>query len=130
MDSRKMKMPPFKLGEMVYLITDTDQLPRQIIAIQLDISGGATFLTAAGNDKSWHFAEEMSAQAQTLLDSVEQLRVLVGGKEREVRGTRATPKVAPAMAMTMAARKPAAAVAFKPKGASSQIPLEGDFQDF
>jgi hypothetical protein len=63
MDSREVD---FGLGDMVYLRTDPDQYKRIVIAIQFDLDGGCNFLLASGNDKSWHFAGEISTQQNIL----------------------------------------------------------------
>jgi methyl-accepting chemotaxis protein/methyl-accepting chemotaxis protein-1 (serine sensor receptor) len=102
-----------------------EQIARAVTQMQQ-----VTQSNAASAEEGASAGEEMSAQAQTLLDSVEQLRVLVGGEATEVRGTRPRQKAAVTAAVTVKKPALAAATHFKPKAASSQIPLEGDFQDF
>lgn len=101
-----------------------EQIARAVTQMQQ-----VTQSTAASAEESASAGEEMSAQAQTLLDSVEQLRTLVGGAESE------PPATARRHSVQTAANRPRAAAPARvgparPKPPAAQIPLEGDFQDF
>jgi hypothetical protein len=50
----------FKNGDFVFLITDSDQLRRQIIAITFNIGDSIIYTVTCGVDSSSHFENELS----------------------------------------------------------------------
>ena len=51
----------YNLGQMVYLYTDPDQLPRMIIGIKIDISRSLLYKICCGTSETWHFEAEISS---------------------------------------------------------------------
>ena len=48
------------LGEMVYLITDQDQLPRIVTGIKFTIDGGSLYTLCQGTLYTEHFRKEIA----------------------------------------------------------------------
>ena len=102
-----------------------EQIARAVAQMQQ-----VTQSTAASAEEGASAGEEMSAQAQTLQDSVEQLKTLVGGSgESHLQpAARHHSSQAPAARALPPAK---AVIGGRPASkAASRIPLEGDFQDF
>jgi hypothetical protein len=57
----------FKLGQLVYLKTDLDQLPRQVVAITFNISGGTPIYTLSSGDLSSGHHEEELQEEQSII---------------------------------------------------------------
>lgn len=57
----------FKLGEIVYLKTDPDQLARIIVAIQVTVDGGMLYKLAIGMNEQWHYEVEISRDKDIVL---------------------------------------------------------------
>ena len=51
----------YKLGEIVFLITDPDQYQRIITAIQININGSIIYHLAQGINETWHFEVEIAS---------------------------------------------------------------------
>jgi hypothetical protein len=49
----------FELGSTVYLKTDMEQHPRQIVAIRVDVSKCLMYLLVSGVETSWHYEIEI-----------------------------------------------------------------------
>jgi len=49
----------FEMGEIVYLKTDPEQRPRQIVGIVLSIDGGMLYKCVAGLEVDLHFEAEL-----------------------------------------------------------------------
>jgi hypothetical protein len=57
----------FKLGQLVYLRTDLEQLPRLVIAITFNISGGTPIYTLSSGDLSTgHHEEELQEEQSSI----------------------------------------------------------------
>ena len=67
---RKREEPP-QIGEIVYLITDPDRIPRLITKFTVD-EGSVKYRLAYGDKKSWHYQMEITREQ--------------GGKRIEVKG--------------------------------------------
>lgn len=50
----------YRMGELVYLITDELQRKRMIIAIRILIDGSVLFSLSCGTTETLHFAQEIS----------------------------------------------------------------------
>lgn len=50
----------FEIGEIVYLITDDDQLKRMVIAYTIDANNAVSYTLCAGAFESAHYAVEIS----------------------------------------------------------------------
>jgi hypothetical protein len=48
------------LGELVYLLTDPDQLPRMVTGIKFTIDGGALFTLCQGTVDTDHYRKEIA----------------------------------------------------------------------
>lgn len=59
----------FEMGQIVYLKTDTLQLPRIIVAIQVTADGGLLYRLCQGIEVDWHYEVEMSAEKDVILTS-------------------------------------------------------------
>lgn len=57
----------FKLGEMVYLVTDPEQMVRIIVALQVTVDGGLLYKLAIGMSEQWHYEAEMSREKDVIL---------------------------------------------------------------
>lgn len=55
-----------KLGQVVYLETDPDQLPRRITRVQYSIDGGCTYCLSNSTNDTWHYAEEITEERNIL----------------------------------------------------------------
>lgn len=63
-----MRIPnKYELGQVVCLITDLQQQPRQIVAIKIDISGGLMYMLVAGETVTWHYEAEIQPEADKSL---------------------------------------------------------------
>ena len=54
-------------GQIVYLKTDIDQLPRQVVAIQGTADGGMLIKLVHELDISWHYRCEISTERDIVL---------------------------------------------------------------
>lgn len=61
--------PTFALGEIVYLLTDTEQCQRMITEIGFTLDGGEVYVVACGCGTSKHYAREMSREQSLALDA-------------------------------------------------------------
>lgn len=52
----------YKLGDLVYLITDCEQLPRIITAIKITLGGGLTYSLSNGTQDTDHYEAEISSR--------------------------------------------------------------------
>lgn len=50
----------FKLGSVVYLITDTDQNERIVTGYCANIDGGKQYKLSCGTTETWHYSQEIS----------------------------------------------------------------------
>lgn len=57
----------FKLGEMVYLKTDPEQMARIIISLQISVDGGLLYKLAIGMSEQWHYEAEISRDRDVVL---------------------------------------------------------------
>jgi len=57
---RKREEPP-QIGEIVYLITDPDRIPRLITKFTVD-EGSVKYRLAYGDKKSWHYQMEITRE--------------------------------------------------------------------
>lgn len=57
----------FKLGQIVYLKTDKDQLPRMVTSISLVINGTFRWSLACGTEDTYHYTEEISAEKDEMM---------------------------------------------------------------
>ena len=55
----------FKIGDIVYLITDSDQLDRIVTGLYIR-SGSMTFGLSCGTNESWHYSIEISSERDIL----------------------------------------------------------------
>ena len=53
---------PFQFGQIVYLKTDIEQLPRQLIAVKVSADNSINVCLTQGEDVDWHFLVEISAK--------------------------------------------------------------------
>ena len=58
---------PYDFGEILYLITDIDQLPRQLVAVRQSADNSTMVLLQQGTDFSWHYLMELSTEENTAL---------------------------------------------------------------
>lgn len=52
----------FDIGEIVYLITDNEQLGRMITAIKITGNNNVTYLLSYGTSETWHYEIEFSLE--------------------------------------------------------------------
>ena len=52
----------YKIGDLVYLVTDVEQYPRMITGIGLRANNNVTYCLALGAIESWHYPIEISAE--------------------------------------------------------------------
>jgi len=52
----------YKIGDMVYLVTDPDQHQRMVLKITLWPGGSVSYCLSIGAEESWHFDIEFSAK--------------------------------------------------------------------
>lgn len=57
----------FKLGELVYLKTDPEQMARIIISLQISVDGGLLYKLAIGMSEQWHYEVEISREKDIVL---------------------------------------------------------------
>jgi len=57
----------FEMGEIVYLKTDPEQRPRQIVGLILSIDGGMLYKCVAGLEVDLHFEAELSRDKDMVL---------------------------------------------------------------
>jgi hypothetical protein len=57
----------FTFGQVVYLRTDTEQLPRLVIRIQILPSMGLMYCLSQGTEESWHYEIEITADRDPVL---------------------------------------------------------------
>lgn len=57
----------YELGEIVYLKTDPQQQPRQIVGIHVTIDGGLLYKCVAGLEVDLHFEVEFSREKDIVL---------------------------------------------------------------
>lgn len=57
----------FDFGEIVYLKTDINQLPRMVVAIQKGADGGIVYKCAQGPNEFWHYEIEITRDRNTTL---------------------------------------------------------------
>lgn len=50
----------FAHGQIVYLLTDPDQLPRIVLAVQIDCDNSVMYRLASDSVQSWHYEIEIS----------------------------------------------------------------------
>ena len=53
---------PFAFGQIVYLKTDIEQLPRQLIAVKVSSDNSINVCLTQGEDVDWHFLVEISGK--------------------------------------------------------------------
>ena len=53
---------PFSFGQIVFLKTDIEQLPRQVIAVKISADNSVNVMLSQGEDIDWHFLVEISAE--------------------------------------------------------------------
>ena len=53
---------PFAFGQIVYLKTDIEQLPRQLIAVKVSADNSINVCLTQGEDVDWHFLVEISVK--------------------------------------------------------------------
>lgn len=57
----------YDFGQIVYVKTDTNQDPRQIIGVQGTADGGILIKLTTASDVTWHYECEISEEKDTLL---------------------------------------------------------------
>lgn len=57
----------FAMGEIVYLRTDTEQLPRIVTGIQVCADGGMLYKLSQGESVDWHYEVELARDQDILL---------------------------------------------------------------
>ena len=57
----------FDFGQIVYLKTDTEQLPRIVTAIQYGADAGLLYRLSQGDDATWCYEVEISSEKDILL---------------------------------------------------------------
>ena len=53
---------PFQFGQIVYLKTDIEQLPRQLIAVKVSADNSINVCLTQGEDVDWHYLVEVSGK--------------------------------------------------------------------
>jgi hypothetical protein len=61
-DNKVVIYPAFKLGEIVYLVTDLDSLPRMVCGYKLSIDGSIMYELITGISPSTHFEQEITKE--------------------------------------------------------------------
>lgn len=61
----KIVNPKFSIGQIVYLITDGNQLDRMVVQITIS-SDGISYNLACGSESSWHYEIEISIDKDEL----------------------------------------------------------------
>lgn len=57
----------FSFGQIVYLKTDKDQLPRMVTKMQVDSNMSVIYELSCGVQDTWHFGIEITEERDTLL---------------------------------------------------------------
>jgi len=57
----------YDYGQIVYVRTDIDQYPRQIIGVQGTADGGMLIKLSTDGDISWHYDCELSSEKDLML---------------------------------------------------------------
>jgi hypothetical protein len=57
----------YDYGQIVYVRTDVDQYPRQIIGVQGTADGGMLIKLSTDGDISWHYDCELSGEKDLML---------------------------------------------------------------
>lgn len=57
----------FSFGQIVYLKTDKDQLPRMVTKMQVNSNMSVIYELSCGTQDTWHFAIEIAEERDTLL---------------------------------------------------------------
>jgi hypothetical protein len=57
----------FDFGQIVYLKTDTQQLPRIVTSVQYGADLGLLYRLCQGEDSSWNYEIEISSEKDILL---------------------------------------------------------------
>jgi len=57
----------YDYGQIVYVRTDVDQYPRQIIGVQGTADGGMLIKLSTDGDISWHYDCELSSEKDLML---------------------------------------------------------------
>jgi hypothetical protein len=52
----------YSLGSLIFLITDSEQLPRIITSIKFSLDGGCLYGVANGINESFHYDGEMTSK--------------------------------------------------------------------
>jgi hypothetical protein len=50
----------FRLGDLVYLLTDDEQKPRMVTAVKFTIGGATVYCLACGTNETEHYPQEIS----------------------------------------------------------------------
>lgn len=53
----------YNLGQIVWLITDSQQQSRQVVSIKIDIGGCLMYMLVAGETVTWHYEAEIQPEA-------------------------------------------------------------------
>jgi len=53
---------PFTFGQIVYLKTDIEQLPRQVLSVKVSADNSIMVMLVQGEEAGWHFLVEISAK--------------------------------------------------------------------
>jgi len=57
----------FNLEDIVFLITDTEQLQRIVVAYQVSVSGTILYKLAQGTNETWHYSCEIATDKNFLM---------------------------------------------------------------
>lgn len=55
-----MEKNKYKLGEIVYLITDTEQLYRMVTGVKFALDGGVIYYLTSGTTETMHYEKEIT----------------------------------------------------------------------
>lgn len=53
---------PFDFGQIVYLKTDIEQLPRQVLAVKVGADNSINVMLTQGEEAGWHYLFEISTE--------------------------------------------------------------------
>ena len=56
----------YGLGQTVYLITDTEQRPRIVTAVNVLVGGGLRYALSQGVSETWHYEAEITDEVNIL----------------------------------------------------------------
>lgn len=56
----------FEIRDIVYIKTDRDQLPRQVLSIKVNPDGKLLYGVGCGTSDSWHWDFELSKEKNTV----------------------------------------------------------------